>query len=196
MGMMVYGTEHLDNGAQLLTLDINTGEQISEQNFIDKGNGLQVIFDKNGNPIVLTEYRLIHGEDEYLFPEKVKFMAYSEQENVALAFSSVDDNLHVIDLIVTNIETYPIYTNSFVLNQNTPNPVTDFTNISYKIKEKAEVNLSIFDNSGKIIQTYNKGVQEKGEYNIEINTSDLKSGIYFYKLSVNNQSQTKKMIVL
>ncbi|MEN8122802.1 MAG: T9SS type A sorting domain-containing protein, partial [Bacteroidota bacterium] len=195
-GITVYGNEFYDDGGKLLTVDANTGEEISTVNFTSEdGNALQVLYDIVGNPIVLTENKIIYGTEEYVFPEKVKYMAYSQQENVALAISSIDDNLHVIDFSTINIENFNISTNSFVLKQNTPNPAKGFTTINYEIKETGNVELSVFDNSGKLIQHYISGIQDKGNYFFEIETSDYISGIYFYKLSVNNQSQTKKMIV-
>jgi hypothetical protein len=122
-------------------------------------------------------------------------MAYSPQENVALVISPVNDNLYVIDLTTTDVETYSIAENNFTSYQNTPNPATGFTTINYQLKEKAKVKLSVFDNSGKLIQQYIKGIQEARKYSMELNISEFISGVYYYTLSVGNQSQTKKLIV-
>ncbi len=197
MGITVYGNEVNDNGGQLLTVNPNTGEELSIVEYTSEGTGntLQVLYDNEGSSIVLTEYKIIHGEEEYIFPERLKNMAYSPQENVALAISPVNDNLYVVDITLTNIENYAIKQSNFVVEQNSPNPARNFTVINYEVREKSDIKLSIYDNTGKLIKQINKGIQNKGNYSFEINVSDLKSGVYFYKFSSNKQSHTKKMIV-
>jgi len=195
-GITVYGNYYYNTGAQLITADANTGEEISTVDFPDEaGNAMQVIYDTDGNPIVLTEFSLIRGTEEYSFPVKVKYMAYSLQENVVLVISPVDDNLYVIDMTTTDVETYSIAENSFILYQNTPNPATGLTTINYELKEKAEVKLTVFDNAGKLIQQYNNDIQKKGKHSLELNISELTPGVYYYTLYADNQSHTKKMIV-
>ncbi len=195
-GITVYGNYYYNTGAQLITADANTGEEISTVNFPDEaGNAMQVIYDIDGNPLVLTELSLIHGTEQYDFPVKVKYMAYSPQENVALVISPVDDNLYVIDMTTTDVETYSIAENNFILYQNTPNPATGLTTINYELKEKAEVKLSVFDNAGKLIQQYNSDIQKKGNHSLELDISKFNPGVYYYTLYADNQSQTKKMIV-
>ena len=195
-GITVFGNYYYNTGAQLITADANTGEEISTIDFPDEaGNAMQVEYDIEGNSMVLTEFSFIHGEEQYDFPVKVKYMAYSPQENVALVISPVDDNLYVIDMTTTGMETYSIANNKFILHQNTPNPATAFTSVNYELKENAAVKLAVFDNTGKLIQQFNKGSQKKGKYSFELNVSEFNSGVYYYTLSVDNQSQTKKMIV-
>jgi len=196
-GITVYGNEVFDEGGQLLTVNPNTGEEISLIEYTEDGTGnvLQVIYDNDGNAIVLTEYKIIFGTEEYVFPVRMKYMAYSSQENVALAISPVNDMLYVIDILSINVEAYPIYTKTFILAQNKPNPAIDLTTINYELKEKAEVKLSVFDNTGRLIQQYNNGIQEKGGYSLELNVSELNSGIYYYTLQVNKLKQTKKLII-
>jgi len=41
----------------------------------------------------------------------------------------------------------------------------------------------------------NKGNQNSGTYTMDINTSDLNSGIYFYSILVNGNKITKKMTI-
>lgn len=93
---------------------------------------------------------------------------------------------------------------SFELNQNYPNPFNPETNISFSINENnSDVNLKVYDVTGKIISEIVNGIYQVGNYKIKFNGKNLPSGVYFYRLTVNsgnqNQkvfSQTKRMILM
>jgi hypothetical protein len=84
---------------------------------------------------------------------------------------------------------------SFSLFQNTPNPASVSTKISYQLNNRADVTISITDITGRTIMTLNKGIQNRGNYNEEINLSKFSSGTYFYTLKVGENQKTKKLIV-
>ncbi len=90
--------------------------------------------------------------------------------------------------------------NGFKLQNNYPNPFNPSTKISYNIKGASadyhHVLLEIFDPVGRQISTLYKGNQYAGNYTYEFNATNLTSGIYFYKLSVDGESRTKKMVLL
>lgn len=81
-----------------------------------------------------------------------------------------------------------------------PNPVSDFTNISFDLDENSDVSLSIYDEMGKLVQLIKRSNLPAGNNIIGWNTSNLQgqaveSGIYFYKLSFNDKSASGKLIV-
>jgi len=196
-GIITFGNNYWEDGAILVMVDPETGEITStiEYNEEGTGNGLQVIFDENGTPIVLTSYKVIYGESSYDLPAAAKYMAYSTESEVILVISSVNDNLSLIDLTISTIESIPLSQQDFILEQNNPNPASGYTRINYKLNTKATVSFQLFDNSGKVLKSFDKGIQNKGEYNIELNTSALKPGNYYYTLLVNNYKQTKKLVI-
>ena len=85
------------------------------------------------------------------------------------------------------------------LGQNYPNPYNDKTNIEYGIAEDAEVQLRIYDISGRMIMVLENSHKASGKYIVTINTS-LEPGLYYYKLEAKGLhtefSETRKMIVL
>ncbi len=109
------------------------------------------------------------------------------------------------DVVVTNIEdekgsnvTIPT---EFVLEQNYPNPFNPVTKIKYSIPEVGtglalSVQLKIYDILGKEVATLVNEEKQAGIYEVEFKASRLSSGVYFYKLTAGNYSQTKKMILL
>jgi len=87
----------------------------------------------------------------------------------------------------------------FVLEQNYPNPFNPSTKIRYEIPGQADkklVVLKLYDVIGNEIATLEKEVKEAGRYEVELNATNLPSGIYFYRLSAGSFTDTKKMILL
>ncbi|MCX6230430.1 MAG: metallophosphoesterase [Bacteroidetes bacterium] len=89
-------------------------------------------------------------------------------------------------------------TAKFNIEQNYPNPFYDETTIKYKVSEANNVHLSIYDMFGREIRTLVNQYQIIGSYSISLNANDLslKSGIYYYSISMGNFSKTLKMIHL
>jgi hypothetical protein len=88
----------------------------------------------------------------------------------------------------------------FTLSQNYPNPFNPSTKIDYEIPADSKVSISIYDISGKEVQQVVNAQQKAGYYTAQFNASQLSSGTYFYKLSVNNANGsevlTKKMSLI
>lgn len=82
-----------------------------------------------------------------------------------------------------------------VLSQNTPNPSHGTTTIPVEISQYAtSASIQIYNLQG--IQVKKINVTEKGKSEVQINTSDLKAGIYMYSLIVDNQLiNSRRMVV-
>ncbi|MEJ2195124.1 MAG: T9SS type A sorting domain-containing protein [Ignavibacteriaceae bacterium] len=85
---------------------------------------------------------------------------------------------------------------SFYLLQNYPNPFNPKTNIGFRIVERGFVKLKVYDVLGKEITSLVNEEKGVGNYEVEFNGSDLSSGIYFYRLQVEEFVETKMMILL
>lgn len=85
----------------------------------------------------------------------------------------------------------------FKLGQNYPNPFNPATTITYSIKEKTFVNLTVYNVVGKEVAVLANDVKQAGEYSVNFDLSEynIPSGVYFYKLTAGNFTETKKMIV-
>ena len=100
---------------------------------------------------------------------------------------------------------------AFLLYQNYPNPFNPSTTISYQIPEvdtqdsgEVQVTLKVYDILGNEIALLQDGLQSPGYYERTWNAGNLSSGIYLYRLKMNDPStgldkgfsETKKMILL
>jgi hypothetical protein len=91
-------------------------------------------------------------------------------------------------------------TKTFQLLQNYPNPFNPSTIIAFEIAQTTHVNLEIYDLTGKKIQTLVNSNQVAGHYKVEWNGRDYKNnmlptGVYFYRLQINDFCKTKKMVL-
>jgi hypothetical protein len=84
----------------------------------------------------------------------------------------------------------------FELNQNYPNPFNPVTRISYTLKEKESIRLSVFDSMGREVAVLADGVQNPGNHEITFSGTGLPSGNYFYRLRAANEVVEKKMTLL
>lgn len=86
----------------------------------------------------------------------------------------------------------------FILYQNYPNPFNPETVISYQLSVNSWVTLKVYDLLGREVKTLVNEYKQTGKYSLEfrVQNSDIPSGIYFYRLTNGNFSETKKMLLL
>jgi photosystem II stability/assembly factor-like uncharacterized protein len=85
---------------------------------------------------------------------------------------------------------------TFSLKQNYPNPFNPSTKIHYDLPTKSFVKLEVFDALGREIESLVNGFQNAGTYETIFNASQYPSGVYFYRLTTDNFSETKKMLFI
>lgn len=93
---------------------------------------------------------------------------------------------------------------NFSLEQNYPNPFNPSTVIKYNVPLMgaysgfpAHVSLRVYDVLGNEVAALVNQEQNPGSYEVTFDTNDyLASGIYYYRLSVNNFVESKKMLLL
>ncbi len=84
---------------------------------------------------------------------------------------------------------------SYSLMQNYPNPFNPSTNIRLNVPVSGNVKLVVYDELGREIRVLIDGALQPGIYNIDFDGTGLTSGVYFYKLTAGDFTQTKKMIL-
>ena len=84
----------------------------------------------------------------------------------------------------------------FELSQNFPNPFNPSTQISYSIEKKGLVTLKVYDVAGKEVASLINEVQNEGAYSVSFNGGNIPSGIYYYKLESNGNTDVKKMMLV
>jgi hypothetical protein len=98
-----------------------------------------------------------------------------------------------------NSEILPL---NYGLMQNYPNPFNPSTTIKFKIpslgSESAQVSavLKVYDVSGKEIEVLVNENFPPGTYSVKFDASGFASGIYFYKITIGDFSESRKMVLV
>jgi hypothetical protein len=85
---------------------------------------------------------------------------------------------------------------SYDMSQNYPNPFNPSTTIKFAVVEGTDVQLSVYDASGKEVKQLVNGFRQAGNYSVTFDASDLSSGIYYYRILMNGFISTNKMVLL
>ena len=82
------------------------------------------------------------------------------------------------------------------LSQNYPNPFNPSTSIRYELPKNGFVRLVVYDALGREVETLINEKQSPGTYEVNWDATVYPSGVYFYKLTTEGFSETKKMMLL
>ena len=89
----------------------------------------------------------------------------------------------------------------FLLHQNYPNPFNPATTIKFDIAKAGLVSIKIYDVLGREVAALVNEILQPGYYSIPFTIDNLSgyqasSGIYFYKISANDFTDIKKMLLI
>jgi len=84
----------------------------------------------------------------------------------------------------------------FSLSQNYPNPFNPTTNIKYQVPKNSFVILKVFDLLGKEVAVLVNERQTPGTYEVKFDGTNLPSGVYHYRVTTENYSKTRRMVLL
>jgi hypothetical protein len=89
------------------------------------------------------------------------------------------------------------YPETFILDQNFPNPFNPGTSIQFGVPYDAYITLKVFDITGKeVARLLNSRFYSKGNYNTNFNAVNysLSSGVYFYQITAYSQDNSKNAV--
>ena len=90
----------------------------------------------------------------------------------------------------------PIESGRFVLYQNTPNPARGQAVVPFYLDAAARVSLGLYDVAGRRVQLLLHGVQGPGVHRVPLDATGLASGVYYVRLEVDGERQSKSCQVL
>jgi photosystem II stability/assembly factor-like uncharacterized protein/sugar lactone lactonase YvrE len=85
---------------------------------------------------------------------------------------------------------------TYALYQNYPNPFNPTTTINYDLPKISKVTLKIYNSLGQEVKTLVNDVQSPGKYQVTFSSSNIASGMYFYKIQAEGFNSIKKMLLL
>jgi len=116
--------------------------------------------------------------------------------HVSSMWNQNEKNLIAIkDTSQSNITDHTLCTR-FKLSQNYPNPFNPITTIKYDIPNKTDVNLSVYDITGRLVDNLVNRTQSAGSYSVQWNASNVSSGVYIYRIDAGEFISVKKCLVV
>jgi Domain of unknown function (DUF4331)/Secretion system C-terminal sorting domain len=74
-----------------------------------------------------------------------------------------------------------------------PNPFVETATFNYTLETAGDVNITIFDQSGKLIATLENGTKDAGNYETRFNAGKLPSGLYYARIQAGTTTQVTKL---
>lgn len=159
-------------------------------------------YDLNGNLLYFDRYSTATVPEDFIYSVIVN--RFSE---VFVTGISIDDQTDydfatikyssILGVLSGSSQTIP---DVFSLSQNYPNPFNPSTKINFDIPSGGFVSLKIFDTSGREVASLVNEVMTAGHYAVDFNASNLSSGTYYYRLSLNSDrnifTEAKKMLLV
>lgn len=106
----------------------------------------------------------------------------------------------------TGIDTYEFeYPNTGIESQSglpvsgvscSPNPFRGSITFSYALSETGNVNVSIYDMTGRLIETLMNGEQQSGLHSVDWKASNMNPGIYLCRISSGAVSETLRCVIV
>lgn len=75
-----------------------------------------------------------------------------------------------------------------------PNPFTSKLTIDYSLAQGGDVEISVYDLTGKKVAIVAKDKMNPGHYELVWTPENLSAGIYFVQMNINGQIYTKKLV--
>ncbi|MCQ2283917.1 MAG: GEVED domain-containing protein [Bacteroidales bacterium] len=157
------------------------------------GNVQDTVIEHVSTPIApgaTIDYEFQHG---FVIPENVYYCQFAIYAVVDLDKDNSNDTKRVISCSSLDVHSYESE-KGVVLNQNVPNPASNSTIITYLVPDFGTATLNVYSAMGQLLYTETQSAS-MGQNQIELNTSNMAAGVYYYTLTFKNAQLTKKMAI-
>lgn len=125
------------------------------------------------------------------FPERKAEWSVQRTEE----YNKIDNALNA-GIIVSEVTDQEIIPADFQLVQNYPNPFNPGTTITFSISKPGYVTLKVYNIAGQEVATLLDRFSSPETYKVRFDGSGFASGVYMYRLTVGDNSITRKMVLL
>lgn len=167
--------------------NLNAGQVFMYETFFGQGNSTSQSFELSAS--------FVNAYDQY------GTHVTTDDENIIIGSPYADTNglnnsgsvsfFRMTSLVGASSNTAEVYT----LEQNSPNPSLGSTVIQYGLKKAGNVKISVYNLLGQVVSVLVDEQKDFGIYTVNFDTSKLETGVYIYKIEVNDFSAEKKMVI-
>lgn len=77
-----------------------------------------------------------------------------------------------------------------------PNPASVQSTLTYEVPVSGQVRVDLLSKSGQVLRTVYEGEQDAGQYDLDVNVSNLGTDIYYYRVTASDRIQTKRFSIV
>lgn len=171
-----------------------------EYRFVTGGDTSDLIRSEKLNTVADSVNFYINFDPNILKPgDKVLYRVYAttREPNVRTKFIPSEVGFYSYTYTPTGLtDDTKLNPQTFTLYQNYPNPFNNGTVIKFYAKQAGTATLTLYDPMGSEVYRSFIEVNSEGEYFFNLNQPNLPSQVYLYKVTLGNESDIKKMILL
>ncbi len=124
-----------------------------------------------------------------------------EENLVSAKVMNIWNEMGVVDIYdkkyqIVDVKQTSAKVEKYSIEQNYPNPFNPSTKISFAIPEAGIVSLKVYNILGQEVKSLVNEFKSAGRYEVNFDASNLSTGTYIYRISVNDFSLTKKMMLV
>ena len=153
-------------------------------------------------PVFMLKQQIVKKQDvvlSYVVGNDTSYRTYKGTNNYGVIYAATfGRGLYKTDQFqqpvgIDNPENELISDVEFVIY---PNPVSDFTNVKFNLKNSVNVSVNVFDLNGRLVKSTKLQNATIGSNNIKVDCNALSKGAYLMQLIVGQSTSTSKFIVL
>ena len=148
--------------------------------FVSNDNGSSWVLRNEGLNMLYPSILALSKANGYLFAGTIGYSVWKR------SLSELERIRHISSDIPKN----------YNLSQNYPNPFNPITKIQYQLAKNSHVELKVFDVAGHQIALLVNEQQTPGTYEAEFDGSGYASGVYFYQITTESFTETKRMVMV
>lgn len=164
----------------------------------------------NEEPASYSVYRRLSSEPSFgeaiATVTDLQYQDNTVQSNTSYVYAvtakDYADNMSVfsneVPIVTTGVADRPVSAlpTEYGLGNNYPNPFNPQTSITFALPENGRVVITILNSLGQEIEKLVDGNMPAGFHTVVWDAKKHTSGVYFYRLTVNNFTQMKKMVLM
>jgi hypothetical protein len=77
-----------------------------------------------------------------------------------------------------------------------PSVTTHSLLISYSLTSRSNIHINVYSSDGRIVENVLDRIENAGDHHLTWHKKNLQPGIYFFKITINHETQTRKVIIL
>jgi hypothetical protein len=153
----------------------------------ENGGAYVVAADYQSNPALAAD-PAAPGAVKYAYtdPDAVPGNSYTYR----LEYADVNGNIGVL---------YPpegTSSEDILVEDSYPNPFNPQFTVPFTLSAAQDIDMKLYDMSGKVVRNVAGGRYSAGNYKLQVNCSDLASGMYILRANIGGRISTQKMMLL